>query len=67
MYVGKIKLTKELGRAKSFIKAEVDNSLLTIKPEKTHVGVYEVKMTVSDEVQSFERTMHLSVKGDGKE
>ena len=62
-YVGLIQLICDLGNAKGFIKTEPDNSKLTIEPSDVHVGDYKVKMTLSDQTESFEKTMNLKING----
>lgn len=60
-YIGTISLISDFGPAKAFTKMDGSGSLLTFKPDETHVREYKVKITLTDGVSSYEKTMLLSV------
>ena len=64
LYAGAIDLIIDMGPARGFMKTEKANSKITIKPGKSHVGEYKVKVTVTDGKQAYTKTMHLNVKND---
>ena len=57
-------LLNDLGQTQGFIVAAERSSKFTIKPELIHKGEYDVKLSLIDGLNKFEKTMRLSVLGE---
>ena len=62
-YGDEVKLIEDFGKADDFAVFNDRTGEIVIEPDSEHVGTYEMKLTLTDGSDDYEKTMYLSVTG----
>ena len=60
-YKDEVELIEDFGKASDFTSFDDRTGEIVIEPDSDHVGTYEMKLTLSDGSEDYEKTMYLSV------
>ena len=54
-------MIEDFGEARDFTTFDESTGEIVIKPNSNHVGAYQLKLTLTDGNEDYEKTMYLSV------
>ena len=60
-YKDEVELIEDFGKAGDFTSFDDRTGEIVIEPDSDHVGTYEMKLTLTDGSEDYEKTMNLSV------
>ena len=60
-YGDEVELIEDFGKAGDFASFDDRTGEIIIEPDLEHVGTYEMKLTLTDGSDDYEKTMYLSV------
>ena len=63
-YRDEIELIEDFGEARDFTTFDDRTGEIVIEPKSEHVGTYELKLTLTDGNEEYEKTMYLSVPSE---
>ena len=60
-YRDDVELIEDFGKARDFTSFNDKTGEILIEPDSDHVGSYELKLTLTDGSEDYEKIMYLSV------